>query len=116
VQRDRRLVASIPPGEAEALLRDAIVDRGRRVARSALWASSMLTPRPEATRSAIERIDGPPSLRANALETLETTGESGLIAPLLTLWEPIGAGETADGAWLASALQDEDGLIRAARS
>lgn len=112
VERDRRLVASIPPGEAEALLRDAIVHRGRRVARSALWASSMLAPRPEAIRSAIERIDGPPSLRANALETLETTGEPGMIGPLLTLWEPIAAGETEDGAWLAAALQDEDGTIR----
>ena len=89
---DRALVASIPQApEAEALLRDAVLDRGRRVARSALWAASMLVSKRGAMHTAIERLDGPAPLRASALETLETAGATKLVAPLLALWEPIAA-------------------------
>jgi HEAT repeat protein len=109
---DHALIASIPQTpEAEALLRDAVLDRGRHVARSALWAASMLVSKRVAMHSAIERLDGPAPLRASALETLETTGATKLVAPLLALWEPI-AGRTDDAAWLAQALQDEDGTVQ----
>lgn len=62
--------------------------------------------------TAIERLDGPAPLRASALETLETAGATKLISPLLTLWEPIASARGDDGAWLAQALQDEDGLVQ----
>ena len=59
---DRALVASIPVApEPEALLRDAVLDRGRDVARSALWAASMLAPSRRPMHTAIERLDGPPA-------------------------------------------------------
>ncbi len=109
---DHALVASIPQSpEAEALLRDAVLDRGRGVARSALWAASMLVSKRVAMHTAIERLDGPAPLRASALETLETAGATKLVAPLLALWEPI-AGRNEDAAWLAQALQDDDGTVQ----
>jgi hypothetical protein len=112
VSDDRALVASIPPDpEAEGLLRDAVLDRGRDLARSALWAASMLVPKRVAMHTAIERLDGPAPLRASALETLEAAGASKLVAPLLALWEPIAARHD-DAAWLPQALQDENGTVR----
>jgi AAA family ATP:ADP antiporter len=109
---DHALVASIPQTpEAEALLRDAVLDRGRRVARSALWAASMLVSKRVAMHTAIERLDGPAPLRASALETLETAGATKLVAQLLALWEPI-ATRNDDAAWLAQVLQDDDGTVQ----
>jgi hypothetical protein len=111
--RDRELAAAIPADDdAGILLRDAILERGRRVGRSALWAATMIAPRPEAMQTAIENLDGPPPQLANALETLETASEPGLVRPLLTLWEPTGGPHVDDDAWLARALADEDELIR----
>jgi len=110
---DHDLAAAIPSdGEAEALLRDAIMERGRRVARSALWAATMLATRRDAMETAIENLDGPGAQLANALETLETAGDPALVRPLLSLWEraaPVGA-DAVD--WLTRALADNDATIR----
>jgi hypothetical protein len=111
--KDRTLIASIPEGQdAEGLLRDAVLDRGRGVARSALWAASMLAARRLAVHSAIDRLDGPGPLRASALETLETASATKLIGPLITLWEPIASAKGDDRVWLAQALEDDDGLVQ----
>ena len=110
--RDRQLAAAIRPDDrAGALLRDAIVERGRRVARSGLWAATMLSQEREAMETAIENLDGPPAQLANALETLEIANVSGAVRPLLTLWEPLPAPGDDDGSWLTRALEDEDPLI-----
>jgi CRP/FNR family cyclic AMP-dependent transcriptional regulator len=110
--RDHDLAAGIPCNtEAAALLHDAVLQRGRRAARSALWAASMLGNRGEAMHMAIENLDGTPPQRANALETLEAVGDSTLVRPLLVLWEPKTA-PSEDGEWLAGALQDDDAFIR----
>lgn len=110
--RDRSLAAAVPPrGDAEALLRDALLERGRRAARSGLWAAAMIARSREAVATAIESLDGPSALRANALETLETSGDPELVRPLLTPWEPI-ASPVDDVAWLPRALADQDDLIR----
>jgi HEAT repeat protein len=110
--RDHDVAAGVPlDTEASALLRDAILERGRRVARSALWAASMLGSRREALHAAIENLDGTPPQRANALETLDAAGDPALVRPLLVLWEPKAA-PSNDGEWLASALRDDDPFIR----
>jgi Cyclic nucleotide-binding domain/HEAT repeats len=107
---DRDLAISVPEGGPEAsLLRDALLARGRRVARSALWAISMLSHDPQAAQLAIENLDGSPHAVANALEVLETGSDPRLVRPLLTLWEP-SVGERVQD-WLARALEDRDRTI-----
>ena len=110
--RDRDLAAAIPAdGDDVALLRDAVLDRGRRVARSALWAATMVAPRRAAMEEAIENLDSTGGQLANALETLETAGDP-LVHPLLGLWERIEPSTSgADGDWLARALTDDDAFI-----
>jgi hypothetical protein len=110
--RDRELVAAIPPdGEEVSLLRDAILDRGRRVALSALWAATMVAHRRGLMVEAIENLDSKSGQLANALETLEAAGDP-LVHPLLGLWEPAGAMTHGAGEdWLARALADGDGFI-----
>ncbi len=111
--RDLVLAAAIPADDdAAALLRDAILERGRRVGRSALWAATMTAPRPEAMQTAIENLDGPSRQLANALETLEAAGEPELVRSLLILWEPDAVPGAGDGGWLERALTDDDELIR----
>ncbi len=110
---DRALIASIPmEPEAEALLRDAVLSQGRTDARAALWAASMLTARRQTMHTAIDRLDGPGPVRASAVETLEAAGDTKLIGPLLTLWEPVASAGGEDGAWLVQALQDENGFVK----
>lgn len=110
--RDHRLAVAIPvEDDAAALLRDAILDRGRRVARSGLWAATMLGVRRAGLELAIENLDGAPGQLANALETLETAGDAGLLRPLLALWEPASL-PVRENDWLSRALDDEDGFIR----
>ncbi|MGH2597606.1 MAG: cyclic nucleotide-binding domain-containing protein [Actinomycetota bacterium] len=110
--RDHDLAARIPSDtDAAVLLHDAVLARGRRVARSALWAAAMLGDRREARHMAIETLEGTPAQRANALETLEAVGDPALVLPLLVLWEPKTV-SADDGEWLARALEDDDSLIR----
>lgn len=110
--RDRELAASILNGdEAAYLLRDAILERGRNIARSALWAATMLGGWRGEMETAIESLDGPPHQVATALETLETAADPKLVRPLLGLWEPA-ASSTHQDDWLSHALGDEDVFIR----
>jgi HEAT repeat protein len=112
---DHDAAIGVPPnGPVATLLRDALWDRGRRSARSALWALSMVAPNRSATEAALENLDPrDPGQLANALETLEASGHQALIRPLLTLWEPRPAAPPATGGeWLAGALRDGDDLIR----
>ena len=109
---DHDLAARVPADSAAgALLCDAILDRGRGVARSALWADAMLGYRREAMHMAIENLDGTSTQRANGLEALEALGDAPLIRPFLLLWEPKTT-QAADGTWLAEALRDDDPFIR----
>jgi hypothetical protein len=111
VVEDREVASAIPAeGEAEELLRDALVERDRRAARCGLWAAAMLAPRREAAATAIENLDGPADQRARALETLESAGEPDLVRPLLSAWEPMGT--TADLDWLGRTLDDDDPVVR----
>jgi HEAT repeat protein len=112
--RDRARAVMIPAeDDASGLLRDAILDRGRRIARSGLWAATMLGTRREAMETAIENLDGGSAQVATALETLETAGDPALVRPLLTLWEPpVGPPSSANRDWLSMALEDEDPFIR----
>jgi HEAT repeat protein len=111
--RDRARAVMIPAeDDASGLLRDAIIDRGRRIARSGLWAVTMLGTRREAMETAIENLDGGSAQVATALETLETAGDPALVRPLLALWEPVGPPASANREWLSIALEDEDPFIR----
>lgn len=110
--RDRILAASIPvDDDAVRLLRDAILDRGRRTGRSALWAATMLRGRRVEMETAIENLDGPPEQVATALETLETAGDQKLLRPLLALWD-LAAPSVRESDWLSLALGDRDEFIR----
>jgi hypothetical protein len=112
---DRGLAAEVSvDDDAAALLRDALLDRGRRTARSALWAASTASARRDAVQTAIENLDAGPMQLANALETLEAAGDVPSVRMLVTLWEPLphppaGGGE----GWLLRALDDDDGFIGA---
>jgi HEAT repeat protein len=111
--RDRARAAMIPvDDDASGLLRDAILERGRRIARSGLWAATMLGTRREAMETAIENLDGRSAQVATALETLETAGDPALVRPLLTLWEPVGPPASANHDWLSLALEDEDSFVQ----
>jgi Cyclic nucleotide-binding domain len=111
-RRDRELAASIPSDDETArLLHDAVLSRGQAVARSALWAATMLAGRRPEMETAIENLDGPPDQVATALETLETAGDPRLVRPLLALWEP--ATPPAHGEdWLSLADSDDDEFIK----
>src|SRR2546428_644723 len=110
--RDHDVAAGAPSDSDEAaMLHDAVLERGRRVARSGLWAAAMLGNQREAVQMSIENLDGTPAQRANALETLEAVGDPSLVRSLLVLWEPKTA-PANDDEWLAGALHDDDLLIR----
>jgi HEAT repeat protein len=111
---DAAKVAVIPTdGAATELLRDALLERGRRRALVALTALGLLTEDRDATRGALDNLNATdPRLLANALETLEVTAGSSLVRDLLTLWErPTGAASAGED-WLNRVLDDEDPFIR----
>jgi HEAT repeat protein len=111
-RRDRELAASIPTDdEAARLLHDAVLGRGQAVARSALWAATMLAGRRAEMQTAIENLDGPPDQVATALETLEAAGDPGLVRPLLALWEPAAPPAHMQD-WLSLADSDDDEFIK----
>ena len=112
VRRDRRsrarcaieeLVAAIPSdGDDVALLRDAVLDRGRTVARSALWAATMVAPRRgghgRGDRASRQHRPGSSRTRSRRSRRPGTP----LVHPLLGLWERVDAPTGAvDGDWLA---------------
>lgn len=111
--RDRDFARMIPAeDDASGLLRDAILDRGRRIARSGLWAATMLGPGRDAMETAIENLDGDSAQIGAALETLEAAGDAALVRPLLDCWEPMSPRAIEIAEWLSVALADEDPFIR----
>jgi hypothetical protein len=112
--RYRRAWLSVPTqSPAAALLADALVDRGRRIALSALWVLSIAAADREAVEAAIESLDGDGAQVPAALETLESAADRRLVAPLLALWEAPAAAHVDDDGWRRTALEDDDRLIRA---
>jgi HEAT repeat protein len=110
---DRELAAAISDrDEAGRLLRDAVIDRGRRVARSGLWGATLVARNRAEMETAIENLDGRPGQVANALETLESAAaDPALVRPLISLWESHDA-DRRSGDGLSRALDDEDEFIR----
>ncbi len=110
---DRELARAVDD-EAAQLLRDAFLDRGRRTARSALWAAATLSEDGRAAMTAaIESLDADHAQVANALETLESAADPALVRPLLALWEPTqDAPKRHHVSWLDTALADDDSFIR----
>lgn len=109
---DRDLALRIPvDDDVSALLRDTVLERGRRTARAGLWAITLIASRRAEMEAALERLDGGPGLVATALETLESAGDAALVRPLVALWEPL---PSKDGhhEWLPLVLRDPDGLIK----
>ncbi|MGH2685439.1 MAG: cyclic nucleotide-binding domain-containing protein, partial [Actinomycetota bacterium] len=63
---------------------------------------------------AVENLRTGGAQRADALETLDASGERELIRPLVAIWEgEVRGGSNGDGA-LAAALEDPDPIVRAA--
>jgi HEAT repeat protein len=111
-RHDRELAASVPSDDETArLLHDAVLSRGRAVARSALWAATMLAGRRAEMETAIDNLDGAPHQVATALETLEAAGDPGLVRPLLALWEPDAPLAHRED-WLSLAHSDDDEFIK----
>jgi HEAT repeat protein len=110
-ESDREFAAAVPSeDEGTRLLREAVLDRGRRRARSGLWAATLLGSRRTEMETAIQNLDAAPGQLATALETLETAGDPAVVRPLIALWEPLVG--TAKGAeWLSRALADDDDFI-----
>jgi Cyclic nucleotide-binding domain/HEAT repeats len=102
-----------PDGPVSVLLADALLDRARRIGRSALWALSMTASDREAIETAIENLDGDAAQLSAALETIESAADRRLVAPLLVLWEPSPASRAGGGDSLRIAMEDDDPLIRA---
>jgi HEAT repeat protein len=102
-----------PDGPVSVLLADALLDRARRIGRSALWALSMTASDREAIETAIENLDGDAAQLSAALETIESAADRRLVAPLLALWEPSPASRAGGGDSLRIAVEDDDPLIRA---
>jgi len=70
------------------LLADSLRDRARHNSLNALKALSLINDR-ESISVAMDNLQsGNPGQRSNALETLETVRDNGLIRPLLQIWEP----------------------------
>ncbi len=115
-ERDRALAESLPAdGEAIELLRDALLERGRRSAVVALSALSVRSSDRDGMRLALDHLaDRDTSHRANALEAIEAAAGSPAVRRLLGLWEPTAtAPGRGDRPALEIATDDDDPLIRA---
>ncbi len=87
--RDRDLAdALVGDDGATALLRDAVLARGRTTGRTALRALSLTHDDGASLRTAVENLgsnDG--AQAATALETLESSSAQTLVRPLIPLWD-----------------------------
>ena len=94
------------------LLRDSLVDRARRRARTALRAMALAGDR-ESSAFVIDNLSSrDPAQVANALEALEAAGDAAVVRPLLRLWEPAIPLDTRREVWLGPLLGDPDPWIR----
>jgi HEAT repeat protein len=110
---DRDLAFANPRDRVETtLLFDALLERGRSAARSALWAMTLLIEERQPVETAIENLDGSSRQVANALETLESAGDRIVVRPLLSLWEPPSSPPSKGESWLARAVEDPQPFIR----
>jgi HEAT repeat protein len=74
--------------EATALLRDAVLARGRATGRTALRALSLTHEDGASLRAAVENLDASDGAQAaTALEALESTSAQTLVRPLIPLWD-----------------------------
>jgi HEAT repeat protein len=100
-------------GERLQLVKDALRNRALQHGTNALKAIALLG-ESAGIGLAIENLDSRhPGQRANALETLESLGKSGLVRPLLVLWEAEARPSVPAGGWLERVMQDEDPWLRA---
>lgn len=86
LSRSVRTHANNPPLE---LLADSLQDRARHDGLRAMKALSFLSDRETITVAMDNLKSKDANQRANALETLETIREAGLVRPLLEIWEPL---------------------------
>ncbi len=94
------------------LLRDSLIDRARRRARTALRAMALAGDR-ESSAFVIDNLSSrDPAQVANALEALEAAGDATVVRPLLRLWEPAVPLDTRREVWLGPLLGDPDPWIR----
>jgi HEAT repeat protein len=101
--------------EARALLRDSLVERGRRRAVNAIRAAAILsTPaNARAVGTALEDLGSRDGAQvANALEAIESATDQAIVRPVLRLWEPLGH-TTGRNDVVERALGDQDPWIRA---
>jgi len=114
---DRAFAASIPSdGDASELLRDAVVERGRRHALVAFSALSLTSPDRSSMQAAFGNLDASDGGQlANALETLEVAADARVVRPLIGLWEPAQArtDHPDSTGWLERAAADPDPFVRA---
>ena len=109
-----RLASAIDGGSDErlSLLKDSLLARSNREAIGSLRAIALLGDR-SAISIALESLSvADPTQRANALEVIESVGDSELVRPLLALWESTPA-HSADPGWLEGLRHDSDDWIRA---
>ena len=87
--RDRDLADALTgDDDATALLRDAVLARGRATGRTALRALSLTHDDGASLRAAVENLDAADGAQAaTALETLESTSVQTLVRPLIPLWD-----------------------------
>ncbi|MDX1437772.1 MAG: Npt1/Npt2 family nucleotide transporter, partial [Anaerolineales bacterium] len=96
-----------------ALLRDSLDRKARLSGINSLRALQLISDR-AAISIALKNLDSrDPNQRANAIEILETIDESGLVSPLLPIWEGTPAGFAGGGRWLLKLLDDPDAWLRA---
>ena len=94
------------------LLRDSLIDRARRRARTALRAMALAGDH-GSSAFVIENLSSrDPAQVANALEALEAAGDATVVRPLLRLWEPLVSLDTRREVWLGPLLGDPDPWIR----
>jgi hypothetical protein len=111
---DRDLADALTGGDdALALLRDAVLARGRATGRTAFRALSLTHEDGASMRAALENLDASDGAQAaTALETLESTSAQALVRPLIPLWdraEPRHIDSAADA--IERAAQDPDPFI-----
>jgi hypothetical protein len=87
--RDRDLADALTgDDDATALLRDAVLARGRATGRTAFRALSLTHEDGASLRAAVENLDAADDAQAaTALETLESTSAQTLVRPLIPLWD-----------------------------
>jgi HEAT repeat protein len=87
--QDRDLADALPDeDDATALLRDALLARGRATGRTALRALSLTHDDGSSLRTAVENLDARDGAQAaTALETLESSSAQTLVRPLIPLWD-----------------------------